>query len=574
MASNAVFFQKRKVFLVFRAASMLYLNKKYERRCAPWRAEGTIMLKVFLIEDESIVREGLRDNIPWEEYGFVLAGEASDGEMALPMIRKIKPDILITDIKMPFMDGLEISRIVSRELPNTKIIIISGYDDFKFAQQAIEVHVDQYLVKPVLRVPMIRALEQTKRRIEEEQEQHSFLRKYSQETREYEHYSRRIFFEHLTDGSLSAAEARRQARDLDINLEAAGYNLVLFTLQPGVAKSEYSESVAMLYDELIQDLLRRPEQILFRWNLFSYAVLIKGDKQSQAELTRRCVDTIQRRCEMTTVPLDWYVAVGIPVATLEELPACFAQVNHLLSLRHMLQGQHVLTQEAAAAYPAEGRSQDLIDSGPFDPMVLRSFIQSGMKNEIDGFTSDLMDKLGEALRSMLFRHYLMVSVRINAIAALQTMGCSTEPLELPPMAIDMGDEQLRVYIARVLELALQIRDDESQKQNSSIIENAIKFIDQNYSDESISLNVVAKAINISANYLSAVFSHKMGISFVEYLTQKRMDKAKHLLRNTGKRSGEIAYEVGYKDPRYFSFVFKKTQGCTPRNYRAGEKNSK
>ena len=86
--------------------------------------------------------------------------------------------------------------------------------------------------------------------------------------------------------------------------------------------------------------------------------------------------------------------------------------------------------------------------------------------------------------------------------------------------------------------------------------------------------MVAKAINISANYLSAVFSQKMGISFVEYLTQKRMDKAKHLLRNTGKRSGEIAYEVGYKDPRYFSFVFKKTQGCTPRNYRAGEKNSK
>ena len=135
----------------------------------------------------------------------------------------------------------------------------------------------------------------------------------------------------------------------------------------------------------------------------------------------------------------------------------------------------------------------------------------------------------------------------------------------------MGDEQLRVYIARVLELALQVRDDESQKQNSSIIENAIKFIDQNYSDESISLNVVAKAINISANYLSAVFSQKMGISFVEYLTQKRMEKAKYLLRNTAKRSGEIAYEVGYKDPRYFSFVFKKTQQCTPRDYRAGNK---
>ncbi len=530
------------------------------------------MLKVFLIEDESIVREGLRDNIPWEQYGFIFTGEASDGEMALPLIRKIKPDILITDIKMPFMDGLEISRIVSRELPNTKIVIISGYDDFEYARQAIELHVDQYLLKPVTRVSMIRALEQTKRTIEEEQEQHSFLRRFAQETRDYEHYSRRIFFEHLVDGTLSSAEIRAQARELDIDLDAPGYNIVLFTLQPGVAKSEYSESVAMLYEELIQDLLRQPEQLLFRCNLFSYAVLIKGNDLTLQELTRRCVESIQRRCEMTTVPVDWYVAVGIPVRSLEELPSCFAQVNHLLSLRHLMQGQHVLTQESAAAYPGEGQSQDLIDSGPFDPMMLRSFIQSGMKNEIDGFTRDLIDKLDEALRSMLFRHYLMVSVRINAIAALQAMGCSTEPLELPPMAIDMGDEQLRAYVSKVLELALQVRDDESQKQNSSIIENALKFIDQNYSDESISLNVVAKAINISANYLSAVFSQKMGISFVEYLTQKRMEKAKHLLRNTGKRSGEIAYEVGYKDPRYFSFVFKKTQGCTPRDYRAGEKN--
>ena len=104
------------------------------------------MLKVFLTEDERLVREGLRDMIPWEQYGFVFAGEASDGEMALPLVRKIKPDVLITDIKMPFMDGLAFSRLISKELPATKIIILSGYDDFAYAQQAIELHVDQYLL--------------------------------------------------------------------------------------------------------------------------------------------------------------------------------------------------------------------------------------------------------------------------------------------------------------------------------------------------------------------------------------------------------------------------------------------
>ena len=106
------------------------------------------MLKVFLVEDERIMREGLRDSIPWEKYGYVFVGEASDGEMALPLIRKTRPDVLITDIKMPFMDGLALSQIVTSEFPGTKIIIISGYDDFEYARQAIDIGVEQYLLKP------------------------------------------------------------------------------------------------------------------------------------------------------------------------------------------------------------------------------------------------------------------------------------------------------------------------------------------------------------------------------------------------------------------------------------------
>ena len=100
------------------------------------------MLKVFLVEDETIIREGLRDIIPWQQYGYILVGDAGDGEQALPMIRETRPDVLITDIKMPFMDGLALSSLVNKELPGTKIIIISGYDDFEYARQAIRIGVD------------------------------------------------------------------------------------------------------------------------------------------------------------------------------------------------------------------------------------------------------------------------------------------------------------------------------------------------------------------------------------------------------------------------------------------------
>ena len=107
---------------------------------------GIIALRVFLAEDESIIRETLRDTVPWAQYGCVFAGEAGDGEMALPLIRQAKPDVLITDIRMPFIDGLALSELVSREFPEMKIVIISGYNDFEYSRKAISIGVDRYLI--------------------------------------------------------------------------------------------------------------------------------------------------------------------------------------------------------------------------------------------------------------------------------------------------------------------------------------------------------------------------------------------------------------------------------------------
>ena len=104
----------------------------------------TKMLRTFLVEDEVIIRENIKRMVPWEKYGFELVGEAADGEMALPLIRKSRPDILITDIKMPFMDGLTLSKLVKKEIPNIKIVILSGYDDFNYAKQAISIGVEDY----------------------------------------------------------------------------------------------------------------------------------------------------------------------------------------------------------------------------------------------------------------------------------------------------------------------------------------------------------------------------------------------------------------------------------------------
>ena len=149
------------------------------------------MLRIFLVEDESAVRESLRDMVPWNQYGYALAGEAGDGEMALPLIRQTKPDVLITDIRMPFMDGLALSELVSREFPEMKIVVVSGCDDFACAQRAIDIGVERYLLKPVSRRSLLQALEEIRKKIEGERASRDRLDRSRRVEQAYEQYARR-----------------------------------------------------------------------------------------------------------------------------------------------------------------------------------------------------------------------------------------------------------------------------------------------------------------------------------------------------------------------------------------------
>lgn len=154
------------------------------------------MLKIFLAEDEVIVRETIKRMIPWEELGFELVGEAADGEMALPLLIRQKPDLLITDIKMPFMDGLTLAKLAKKELPELKIVILSGYDDFNYAKQAISIGVEEYLLKPITKNALIERLSEIRSRYEHEKTQKEYYEKFQREMQVYEKKATGIFLKH------------------------------------------------------------------------------------------------------------------------------------------------------------------------------------------------------------------------------------------------------------------------------------------------------------------------------------------------------------------------------------------
>jgi len=538
----------------------------------------TGMFKVFLVEDEKVVREGIRKNVLWEQYGFQYTGDASDGELALPMIRKIQPDLLITDIKMPFMDGLSLIKLVRKELPRAKIVIISGYDDFSYAQQAIYLGVERYLLKPVTKEKLVEMLLEMREKMQEEQRQQQYIENFKREAREYENFSRRRFFEQIVTGGLSVSEICETAKNLNIDINAQFYNIVLFSLSSaeydGSVPESYTENLAAVQNNVTKYFIDHPELIFFRWNITTYAVLVKGSTESDiGQNTANCMENVENLCEVAGQDVSWYIASGTPVSRLSAIPNCFAEASRILSYRYLCPEEHILSEASIMNLRINNRPQ-FDTQKEIDMEYVKKFLSSGTEKETDDFIDQVLHNVGADFAPYpIFCRYFTMSVYFAAIKYLDSIGCSVNSLWAPELRPDeiSGIDDAKRYVHKIIKHTLELRDLESIKQQRDILKHAIGFIDKNFSDSSVSLDRIAKEVNISPNYLSAIFSQEVGQTLTEYLTFKRIEEAKRLLRQTDKLLNEIASEVGYKDSRYFSFVFKKITGCTPSEYRKGVK---
>ena len=188
------------------------------------------MVKVFLVDDEIVIREGIRNSFPWEESGYTLVGEAPDGEIALPMIRDANPDILITDIRMPFMDGMQLCREVKRQMPWLGVVILSGYDDFDYARQAISLGVKEYLLKPITAQELKDVLDRISARLAEERRAREDMALMRRRLHSGSQFVREKLLSSLfTDEPMEEGEAAamiEQMRTLGINLAAKCYAVI------------------------------------------------------------------------------------------------------------------------------------------------------------------------------------------------------------------------------------------------------------------------------------------------------------------------------------------------------------
>ena len=241
-----------------------------------------MVYKVFLVEDEIVTREGIRDNVNWQAVGFEFCGEAPDGEMALSLIEATHPDVLITDIKMPFMDGLQLSRIVRKRMPQVKIIILSGHDEFNYAQEAVKLGVTEYLLKPISARDLHQTLTAVARQLDDERHAQENVQQLKAQIEDNRLLQTEKFLLKLVTGTISSSEAVEESRRLGVDIIAADYQVIVIKIElchhHDQADFQEYQHVRQTLAELVDP---NPDVFLINKSLEELVLLLKGTTTAQ-----------------------------------------------------------------------------------------------------------------------------------------------------------------------------------------------------------------------------------------------------------------------------------------------------
>ncbi|MFN8412039.1 MAG: response regulator [Anaerolineales bacterium] len=519
--------------------------------------------KVFFVEDEIITREGIRDNIDWQASGFEFCGEAADGEMALPLLQSIQPDVLITDIKMPFMNGLQLSKIVRERMPWMKIVILSGHDEFEYAREAINLGVTDYLLKPVTVRKLQNVLNKLTEQLDQERKEQNNLKKLQEQVNENQAMLRERLLFKLAVGAISPPEAIEKAQILGIDLVARHYLVLILKIELA-DRTEHYDYVEYqgVQSEVMQLIEGNPDIFGLKRDWGDLILVMKGETPEYLEEER---DLLLEEVKQLVAKTRYQLTVGAGTSKNRIADINQSFVEALVSLQSL----------AGGTQPELNQAVERAELLKMDKLAVENYLRYGVKDGFDEFFNAYIRPLGEtALKSNLIKNYIFVDVVLATAKLVNDLSGDVDAVipELNSIEMTMSNiktiEQLKEQAYQILLSGLAYRDSQPNNQYRNLIRQSKEFIENHYANAELSLNEVAMQANLSASHFSVVFSQATGQTFKEYLTEVRIKKAKELLRMTSLRSTDIAYQVGYNDPHYFSSVFKKNTGLSPMEFRS------
>ena len=533
------------------------------------------LYRFLLVDDEEIITKGISENIDWVSEGFEFLTPCSDGLEAIESIKKNKPDVVLTDICMPEADGIEVARFIYENHPETLTLILSGYDDFEYAQQAMGLQVMEFLLKPISSKTLKAHLLKIREALHKRDERYA--------AREHLLYlvdkSRRAvsdrYLSRLLGGNVVLPEQELLCDDLDFLNKLEHFSVICLEMD-NPAKNSAAETLSpdllfLTMEEACTEALRGVQDYTRITTADNRIVVIIGRHSSQ-QLSRetlstanRIIDTIQQTSRTTAS-----AGIGKVVTKVDDIYTSYRQA--VTALQHRLiagdNGIFIFS-------PTEFKNLETRLSFSKCGEDIRRDIRIGKKEDILKTCHEFIRLLGNGnLNPKQARREILkfVSVIIDITEEIGISEAQINETSFSGFLYDLMDvisltdleKQLMTFFNAVEQTLEEKRESFPKKKLNDIKE----YIDLHYTESSISVESISEQFFISSGYLTKLFRQNLNQTFIEYVTGKKMERARELLKTSDLKNYEIAEKLGYKDPHYFSSSFKRYFGQTPSEYKS------
>lgn len=533
------------------------------------------MYRILLVDDEILVRDAIKENIDWKSMDCELVGDCENGKQAMEFVQEHPVDIVLTDILMPYMDGMELSRFLHDNYPDIVVVIFSGFGEFEYAKKAIQYGVSEYLLKPVTAMELTEVIRKMKEKVDQirtDKKKIDRLTRTSEEYRKNEQMIRSKNIEALVNCTTEVDTSIRRLNEMGIDISALGYRVALFDIdlysgmyELDTEKRQESALMAFVLFNISDEIVTREAAGLAYQEGNNRVCVLFQEKWSRnfTEKTREICREIQEKTK-EVMGLDVSMGIGKWVKKPEDLIKSHDMAEDTLQYRYLLGGNILIDMEEK--HPVQEISIDGLLA------TLKESIKTGQKTLVEKTLEDIEEAIRNAL--MIKSRACMYLQQV-----IRVMDSACEDVSADMCRIREGRDRLlrqitdqplfedacevvHRHMERIMETLSELNTSSSERQARL----AIDYIQKNYMDPDLSLNSICSYLNISTSYFSTIFKEETGETFTEVLIRTRMEKAKELLEKTTMKNYEIAEKVGFSDPHYFGISFKKMTGRTPTEY--------
>jgi two-component system response regulator YesN len=522
------------------------------------------MYKVVLVDDEVYVRKGLKSLIDWQQMGYVICGEADNGQDALRIIQRTKPDLIITDIRMPVIDGLElINQVAEIFHSQIKFIIMSGYNDFKYAQQAIRYGVHDFILKPIDEDELTLTLRNLAVQLSKDRALMASEVKLRTEN----------IFESLIKGVVVKDVLIEFADTLQIQRSREFYYLIIeinqrLPLGPALANDKYESEKTLLREVLSEVLMLNQPVYIFEQQpgRYRYGCIVASKQLQHFGNSMEHLIGSFRRALSKKIQHDIHIYVGLQVNQLSNLNESYKTANETMLYKFSQAANNVIFYEKV-----KDLALNFMDIAPHLYGLLMDRIE---ENEVDAIQRvldlifnefQIKGMTPEAVKISIHRCvHMVISVIINMDGnekVLTTLAAIRQWHELP-----ITFAALKVLFSDFIMESTTVVHHLRKEKNKGGVQRIKAYIEMHFA-ENISLKTIANEFYMNPVYIGQLFKKKYGVYFNEFLLSIRMVEAKKLLRQTDLRIYEIAEKVGFNNADYFVTQFEKVKQMTPSEYR-------